>query len=167
MKDFGGGIDALAAYAREQGYEFSQEELKEYQDKALRVLKARAEKKLQKPDASLSPGARAFLELIKLAETDEKMAGQLAELGAGNLGEVIAYGKEKGFTFTEEDMKSAGESILEPSDELDEEELKMVAGGDPTITVFTSAVIAGLVVVFTVVIVNAVVRLLVGSKGEK
>jgi len=161
VKSFGGDMDALAAYAREHCYEFSSEELREYQDKALRALKGRM-KKLRQPEvlSSLSPGARAFLEFMKLAETDEKTAGRLAELGAGsqeNPGEIIAYGKEKGFTFNEEDMKAAGESILEQSDELDEEELKVVTGGDPTVTIFFLGVLS----VASMVVIPLVVKLVV------
>ena len=168
VQSFGGDVDALAVYVREQGYEISPEELKEYRDKALRALKDRMQK-LQHPGASLSPGARAFLEFIKLAETDEKVAGRLAELGAdsqGNPGEIIAYGKEKGFAFNEEDMKAAGESILNLSDELSEEELKMVAGGDPVLIlgfVALAVAVAGGVVM----VVKAVVDLLLKPRRSR
>ena len=124
----GGDMDALAAYARELGYEVSPEELREYQENALRVLKGRLQK-ARRPDAPLSPGAREFYALIKLAETDESVAGRLAELAAGTSMELIAYGREKGFIFDEQDMQAIGKDILEPSDELSDEELELAAGG--------------------------------------
>jgi predicted ribosomally synthesized peptide with nif11-like leader len=128
VKSFGGDADALTAYARELGYEFSPEELREHQDKARRLLESRMQKS-QRPDASSSPGAREFYKLIKLAETDENVAKRLAELGTGTPEELIAYGKEKGFAFNEQDMQAVGKDILEPSDELSDEELEMAAGG--------------------------------------
>ena len=85
-------------------------------------------KKLQ-ADASLSPGAQEFIKFMMLTETDESVAKKLAELGAGTPEELIAYGKEKGCAFNEQDMKDVGKIIMEPSDELSEEELKNVAGG--------------------------------------
>ena len=155
VQSLGNDVDALAAYAREQGYEFSPEELREYQEEALRVLKGRM-KKEPRPEASLSPGAREFYALIQLGETDQEVGKRLAELAAGSREtqktpeELIAYGREKGFIFNEQDMQNVSDYILEPSDELNEEELRMVAGGDPTITVFVfiaaGAAIASIVV---------------------
>ena len=128
VKSFGGDLDALAAYAREQGYDVSPEELREYQDKARQLLKSRLEK-VQRADAPLSPGAREFFALIKLSETDESVAERLAELGAGTTEALIAYGREKGFIFNEQDMQAIGKDILEPSDELSDDELELAAGG--------------------------------------
>jgi predicted ribosomally synthesized peptide with nif11-like leader len=129
MKGFGGDIDALTAYAREQGYDFSPEELREYQEKARKIFKSRVQKKLRQPEASSSPGAREFYALIKLSETDENVAGRLTELAKGTPEELIAYGREKGFTFNEQDMQTVGKDILEPSDELSDEELELASGG--------------------------------------
>ena len=129
LKSFGGDIDAAAAYARELGYDFSPGELREYQDKTLKLLKNRAHNKLHRPDDALSPGAWDFYALMKLAETDEETAKRLAELSMGAPKELIAYGKEKGFTFSERDIQAVGEDILEPSDELSDEELELAAGG--------------------------------------
>ena len=102
VKSFGGGgnLEALAAYARELGYDVSPEELREYQDKARQLLKSRLEK-AQRSDAPLSPGAREFFALIKLSETDESVAKRLEEFaaGTGTPEELIAYGREKGFDF--------------------------------------------------------------------
>ena len=130
VKSFGGGgnLDALGAYARDLGYDVSPEELREYQDKARQLLKSRLEK-AQRSDAPLSPGAREFFALIKLSETDESVAERLAELGAGTPEALIAYGREKGFIFDEQDMQAIGKDILEPSDELSDEELELAAGG--------------------------------------
>ena len=132
VKSFGGDADALAAYAREQGYEFSPEELRIYQDKARELLKSRLQKKLVQPDVSLSLGARDFFALMKLAETDEEVARRLEDLTAGSQEapeELIAYGKEKGFVFDRQDMLAIGKDILEPSDELSDDELELAAGG--------------------------------------
>ena len=129
VKGFGGDVDAMTAYARELGYDFSPEEMREYQDKARQLFKSRVQKKLRQPEASSSPGAREFYALIKLAETDENVSKRLTELAAGTPEELIAYGGEKGFTFNEQDMQSVGKDILEPSDELSDEELELAAGG--------------------------------------
>ena len=42
---------------------------------------------------------------------------------------MIAYGKEKGFHFTEEDMKVVTYERLEAFDELSDADLENVAGG--------------------------------------
>ena len=129
VKECGGNVEALAAFAREQGWDFSAEELRDYQAKVRELLIGKLQKKLDKPDVSVSPGAQAFYELIKQAETDESVAERLAELGTAPAEDLIAYGKEKGFIFTKEDMLAVGKNILEPSDELSEEELELAAGG--------------------------------------
>ena len=129
VKSLGGDIDALSAYAREQGYDVSPDELREYQEKSLKLLKGRMQKKLVQPDVTLTPGAQALYEFIKLARTDESVAGRMAELDAGAPEELIAFGREKGFIFNEQDMQAIGKNILEPSDELNDEELELVAGG--------------------------------------
>ena len=128
VKSFGGDMDALAAYAREQGYDFSAEELREQQDKAQQLIKDRVQK-MRQPDASLSPGAQEFSKLVKLGETDEEVGKRLAEFTLGSADELIAYGKEKGFNFNRQDMKDFAESIMQPSDGLSEEELELAAGG--------------------------------------
>ena len=128
LKSFGGDVDALAAYAREHGYDFSAEELREQRDKMRRLIKDRVQK-LQQPDASLSPGAQEFGKLVKLGETDEEVGKRLAEFTLGSADELIAYGKEKGFNFNRQDMKDFAESIMKPSDGLSEEELELAAGG--------------------------------------
>ena len=129
VKNLGGDVDALAAFAREQGYDVSTEELREFQDKARELLIGRLQKKLEKPDVSLSEGAQAFYAFMKLAESDEEIAKRLAELATGTPEELIAYGKEKGFIFDRQDMQVIGNDILEPSDELSDEELELAAGG--------------------------------------
>jgi len=111
---FGDDIEALAAFAREQGYDVSTGELREYYYKARELLKAKAQKKLDKPDFFISPGAQDFYALIKLGETDESVGQRLAELVADTPEALIAYGKERGFTFSEQDIQAAGDYILEP-----------------------------------------------------
>ena len=84
--------------------------------------------KLQNPGA-LSPGAREFHKLLELAETDKAVSKRLAELSTGSAKEIVAYGKEKGFTFTEKDMLDFGKILVHPTGELSDEELQMAAGG--------------------------------------
>ena len=165
VKSFGGDVDALAAYARELGYDFSPEELREHHDKALLLLKSRMQKKLKQPDASLSSGAREFYALIKLTETDGEVAKRLAELGMDAPEELIAYGKEKGFTFSKQDLQSVGKNILEPSDELSDEELEMAAGGAAFAFVILGICVAGVVAV-AVSYVALGVALLVGQVSD-
>ncbi|MCL2048814.1 MAG: Nif11-like leader peptide family RiPP precursor [Defluviitaleaceae bacterium] len=129
VQRLGGDIDALVDYASKLGYDVSMEELQKYKDKAQELLKAKVRKKLAKPDVALSPGAEAFYALIKLAETDEEVDKRMTELAAANPEELIAYGKEKGFVFDAQDMQAIAASILEPTDELSDEELEMAAGG--------------------------------------
>ena len=144
LKSLGGDVAALAAFAKESGYDVTAEELCEYQEKALIVMKSRVQS-LQ-PGKSLSAGAKAFYDMIKAAESDMEMAKRVAELSSGSPEELIAYGREKGFIFNEQDMQAVGKEILEPSDELSEEELEMVAGGEITLLlslVFLALVAAG------------------------
>ena len=49
---------------------------------------------------------------MKLAETDEAMTGRLTELSTGTPEVVVAYGREKGFNFSEEDMQAVGKYVL-------------------------------------------------------
>jgi predicted ribosomally synthesized peptide with nif11-like leader len=145
-KSFGGDVDALTAYARELGYDFSPEELREQRDKAQQLIKAKVEKQLQQSDVSLSHGAQEFYKLIKLGETDEEVSKRLSGFGVGMSKELIAYGKEKGFTFNEQDMLDAAKSMLEPSDEFSDEELEMAAGGTFLAVASLVVGVAGLVV---------------------
>jgi len=111
MKSFGGNADALAAYARELGYDISPEELRQLKDIALRKLKSVMQNKLWLLEASLSPGAREFYALIKMGEADESVAERLAELAAETPEDLIAYGMEEGFIFDEQDMWAVGKDI--------------------------------------------------------
>ena len=86
-------------------------------------------RKLAQPDISLSPGAKEFYAFMKLADTNDEMALRLVELANSTPEELIAFGAEKGFAFDKQDMLAVGKDILEPSDELSEEELELVAGG--------------------------------------
>jgi len=155
VKNLGGDVDALVSYARELGYEFSPEELRIYQDKARELLKSRLQKKLAQPGVSLSPGARDFYALTKLAETDEEVAKRLEEIASGSQEtpeELIAYGKEKGFNFDRQDMLAVGKDILEPSDELSDDELELAAGGTTAFLIMLGigAIVAGGALVFGV-----------------
>ena len=146
VKSFGSDMDALAAYARELGYELSTEELREYQDKARRILENRMQKKLEQLEATLNPGARELHALIKMGEADEEMAKRLAELYTSTPEELIAYGKEKGFVIHEKDIQAFGKEILEPSDELSDDELELAAGGTTVLVAFgvSAAIVLGI-----------------------
>ena len=129
VKSFGGDVDALVAFAKELGYDITAEEMRAYQEMAREFLKARLQKKVDEPDAAQSPGVQAFLAFMKLAETDTEIGKRVEELATGTPEELIAYGKEKGFSFDRQDMLALGKDILEPSDELSEEDLELAAGG--------------------------------------
>jgi len=147
VKSFGSDIDTLAVYAQESGYDISAEEIREYQDKARHLLDSKI-KKLQQPDIPLSPGVKDIYNLIKLAESDKDVEKRLAGLSSGTPEELVAYGKEKGFTFSEADIRSVSKNILGQSDELSEEELEMAAGGTAAvILVFLAFAASGAVAV--------------------
>ena len=152
VKSFEGDVDALAAYARELGYDVSPGELREYQHKAHALMKGRLQQKLDRADASLSPGAQAFYAFMKLADTDVAVAKRLEEMATGTPEELIAYGKEKGYIFDRQDMLDIGKDILEPSDELSDEELELAAGGTTAFLIMLGigAIVAGGALVFGV-----------------
>ena len=164
IKGIGDDMDALAAYARELGHDVSPRELREHQDKALELLKANAKKKLEQPDVSKSPGTQAFYALLKLGEDDESVAERLAELAAGTPAELVAYGKEKGFDFSERDIQAAGEYFLEPSNELSEEELELAAGGT-TVLLFVGILAFGGFALGTAVVAVAVAFAVTKKEG--
>jgi len=146
VKDFGGDMDAAAAYARELGYDVSPEELRECQDKARRVLNNGMQKMLQQHEATLTGGVREFYALMKMAEVDEEAAKRMAELNTGKPEELIAYGREMGFYFNEKDIQDVGKFILESSDELSDEELELAAGGTTVLVAFgvSAAIVLGI-----------------------
>ena len=127
-ESFGSDIKALASYAQEQGFDVTAEELQDLQEKTQQLIKNRIHK-IQQSDIQLSEGAREFNKFIELSERDEEVARQIENLSSGSAEELIALGKEKGFIFTEEDMRSVANEIMEPKNELSEEELELVAGG--------------------------------------
>ena len=129
VRGMGSDAEALAAYAREKGFNVSADALRECQNKARELLNIRLQKKLAEPKAALSPGAKAFFDFMKMAEGNSEMEARLEELATGTPEQLIAYGKENGFTFDRQDMLDIGKEILEPTDELNDEELEMVAGG--------------------------------------
>ena len=109
----------------------------------LEKLKSKIE--MHQNNTSLSSGAQDFIKLLNLGETDEVAAKRLNELSRAPKAEVIAYGKEKGLHFTEEDMKVVTDEILEASDELSDVDLENVAGGAEARTVIVSSAVIGAV----------------------
>ena len=152
VKSFAGDVDALVAYAQELGYDVFPEELREYQNKARELMKGRLRQKLDRADASLNPGAQAFYAFMKLADTDAEVAKRLEELASGAPEELIAYGREKGYIFDRQDMLDIGKDILEPSDELSDEELELAAGGTTAFLIMLGigAIVAGGALIFGV-----------------
>ena len=144
VKSFSGDFNALSAYAREHGFDISPEELREHREKSLAMYKGRVEEKMT-PAPSSGPGVQAFLALMTLGDTDEEVAARLEELSVGDMEGMIAYGAEKGFVFDKQDMLAVGKDILQPSEELSDEELEMVAGGT---TLLAAAVVGGVVAAF-------------------
>ena len=145
-KSFDGDMDALVAYARESGFEVSAQELLELRENSRKLLESRM-KKAEAQKAGQTPGVQAIYAMMALAETDSEVAKKLEALVGDEdvtRAELIAYGKEKGFIFDEQDLDAVGRDILEPSDELSEEELELVAGG-------TTSVLFGVIVVGAIV----------------
>ena len=159
-ESFDGNADALAAYARELGYDISAAELREYREQAQQLIKSRMQK-LQESEPSLSPGVKEFYKLIELSESDEEVAKRIEELSSGTKKELIAYGKEKGFIFDEEDMKSAANEMIEPKNELSEKELERVAGG--VLLVGLGLGVASAAVLCIPVLVASAVGIVVGA----
>ena len=133
-KSVSGDPRALADYARERGCDVTPEELSEIREKSLALMKSRVNRS-QGAQAAPSPGARQFYALLELAETDDEVNRKMEQLSDGTTSELIAYGREKGFIFDEEDLLAVGKDILESSEELSEEELELVSGGT-TVLVF-------------------------------
>ena len=156
VKSFGGDMEALAAYAKELGYDVSPEALREHQANSLKLIKGRV-KKSKETKAAVRPGMKDFYALLELAEADPEVAKRLEELGIATREELIAYGKEKGFVFDEQDLEAVGSDILEPEDELSEEELELVAGGTTLLAIGVGAGIL-LIVVGVAAVAAALVR---------
>ena len=63
--------------------------------------------------------------LMKAAEADAKLADTLKH--AGGLDQLVQIGAQRGYLFTQDELKAYFESL--PSEALDEQELESVAGG--------------------------------------
>ena len=126
-KEFEGDMTALAAYARELGYEVTAEELTALRNKQIKALETKL-KELEASKESMSAGAKQFMEFSKLAETEPEVEKRITEASKSPQ-ELIAYGKEKGFVFDTDDMKEVAKKLMEQEDELSDEELEAVAGG--------------------------------------
>ena len=146
VRSFEGNMDALAAYAQESGFSVSAQELQSFRENSLKFLEAKM-KKAEEQKAAQSPGVQAIYALMALAETDSEVARQLEAMGPDvTRAELIAFGKEKGFIFGEGDLDAVGKDILEPSDELSEEELELVAGGC-AVLLFVGGLVIGVLLI--------------------
>jgi len=164
VNSFGSDADEAAAYAQKLGYDVSPDELRECWQKSLDLLWDRASGKLGRPADTLSSGAGELLALMKLAEDDEETSERLLELATGAPEALIAFGKEKGFSFNERDIQAVGEDILEPSDELSDEDLEMAAGGT-TVLLFVGILAFGAFALGTAGVAVAVAFAVSKKKG--
>ncbi|MCL2069232.1 MAG: Nif11-like leader peptide family natural product precursor [Oscillospiraceae bacterium] len=140
---FDGDADAISAYAQECGFEVSAQELGQLRENSRKFIEARM-KKAEAQKAQLTPGVQALYALMELAETDSEVAKELEALGPDvTRAQLIAYGKEKGFVFGEQDLDDVGKDALDQSEELSDEELELVAGGTTAVAGF---VIAGILI---------------------
>ncbi len=74
----------------------------------------------------------------QLCNEKEEVRNQAKTIGLEDIGGQIAYAKELGLSFTQEDLVAlAKEAGLEKCDELNEEDLEKVAGG----SIHTAAVL--------------------------
>ena len=137
---FKGDPEALIEYARELGFDVSAQELREFHQQTVGFLSARI-KNVSGTD--LSPGAKEYYALLNLAETDADVAARLDEIGRKTREELIIYGKEKGFNFNEQDIREVTLHILEPSNEISEEDLELAAGGTTTVALVFFLMAAG------------------------
>ncbi len=77
----------------------------------------------------------------QLCNEKEEVRNQAKTIGLEDIGGQIAYAKELGLSFTQEDLVAlAKEAGLEKCDELNEEDLEKVAGGVVTTTALAAVV---------------------------
>jgi len=86
---------------------------------------------LLESNLSLSQGELDFVKLLNLVDIDEYVAAKLfGDQNANSRSELITYGKEKGFNFTEEDIDAVDKEIFGASNALTDNDLEQVAGGE-------------------------------------
>ena len=139
VKKIGDDMTALAGYAHELGYDVTAEELTAFGSKAKQIIEAKW-KEIEAGKESLSAGAKQFIAFSQLADTDPEVAKRITEASKSPQ-EMVAYGKEKGFTFDAQDMEEVAKKLMEQEEELSDEELEAVAGGT---TLFVLLVVAGM-----------------------
>jgi predicted ribosomally synthesized peptide with nif11-like leader len=139
VKELGNDNAAIAAYARELGYNFTPDELSDFKAKAQQLI---GDKWRQLDEEAFTGGAKNFMEFTKLAETDNEIAKRVAELSGKPQG-LIEFGKEKGFDFNAQDMKKVAKKLMEQEEELSDEELESVAGGFTLSIVAVIGLVAG------------------------
>jgi len=81
----------------------------------------------------------AIKEEGKKCREDGEMKKKAEEIGMGDTDALIAYGKEKGFDFSKDDMTALGKET-QAEGELSEGDLEQVAGG---IVTSTAAAVVG------------------------
>jgi predicted ribosomally synthesized peptide with nif11-like leader len=90
----------------------------------------------------------------QMCNEKEEVRTKAKAIGIDNIDAQIAYAKELGLHFTQEDLVAlAKESGLAKSDELSEEDLEKVAGGVVTVTV---GAVLGLAAACAVAVAGAV-----------
>jgi predicted ribosomally synthesized peptide with nif11-like leader len=81
----------------------------------------------------------------KMCSEDENVRAKAKEIGLQDIDGQIAHAKTLGLEFSKEDFEAlAKEAGLEKKDELNEEELKKVAGGLATLTGLTIAAVVAM-----------------------
>jgi predicted ribosomally synthesized peptide with nif11-like leader len=86
----------------------------------------------------------------KMCAEDEKVRSKAKEIGLQDIDGQIAYGKSLGLEFSKEDFEALGkEAGADRKDELNEEDLKKVAGG------FVTSTLSGALVVATLTAIGA------------
>ena len=154
IKELRGDDEALSAYIKSIGFDFSAEDMQKQRERAIKLLKEDVAVKT-KPGISLSPGEQAFYGLMKLAEEDSAVGEALSKLKFSAVEDLITFGKEKGFIFDKEDLKNVIKNIIQKSDDLSDEDLELVAGGCIGTLAAVAAAAASAAVVVTSLVVAA------------
>ena len=143
------GPAAVIAYAAELGYAIDEHDLQELDRQAAEALskqfKKRGQELLSDIESEQSEGMKNLKRFIKLSEENAEVKSKLNELGFSDPSAIINYGKELGYEFTEQDLEQLGNSLLEQSEELSDEELEQVAGGFIDLVTFAACIAAGVV----------------------
>lgn len=85
--------------------------------------------------------AEAYKAFGKKLSEDESLRKKFKQVGAENVDGIIALAKENGFDITKEDFVAAAKEFV-ASNELSDDDLQNVAGGNAVALVATGAAVA-------------------------